>query len=74
MATTTLDDLQGALGRVASDRQARAAIRRAARIVRLPAGSAIGLSELVRLCSALAAEGGAIQQLAEQIATDALRD
>lgn len=73
MDTTTLADVQGALGTVASRREARAAVRRAARIVGVRPDQELDLGELVRICSALAAEGGSIQQLAEEIAGDALK-
>jgi hypothetical protein len=73
MEGTTLADVQGALGAVASRGQARAAVRRAARIVGIERDHPLELRELIRLCSALAAEGGPIQQLAEEIAGDALR-
>ncbi|MDA0351474.1 MAG: hypothetical protein O3A10_04580 [Chloroflexi bacterium] len=73
MTTTTLDDLQGALGAVTSAGNARAAVRRAARIVGVERDQPLDLRELVRLCSALSAEGGSIQLLAEEIAGDALR-
>ncbi len=72
--TTTLAEVQGALGAVASRGEAKAAIRRAAKLIGVSGGEPLGIRELVRLCSALAAEGGAIQQLAEQIAGDALQD
>ena len=73
MDTTTLSDVQGALGAVASSREARVAVRRAAKIVGVEANQPLELRELVRICSALAAEGGVIQQMAEEIAGDALR-
>ena len=73
MDTTTLSDVQGALGAVASSRDARVAVRRAAKIVGVEANQPLELRELVRICSALAAEGGVIQQMAEEIAGDALR-
>jgi hypothetical protein len=73
MESTTLADVQGALGAITSDRQARAVIRRAAKIIGIKRDQPLGLHELIRLCSALAAEGGEIQQLAEEIAGEALR-
>jgi len=66
-------DVQGALGVVASGREARVAIRRATKIVGVEADQPLKLRELVRICSALAAEDGVIQQLAEEIAGDTLR-
>ena len=72
MEPTTLADVQGALGAVASRGQARAAVRRAARIVGVRRDEPLEIRELVRICSALAAEGGSIEQLAEAIAMDAL--
>lgn len=71
--TTTLADVQGALGEVATRGEAKAAVRRAARIVGVERDRPLELRELIRICSALAAEGGSIQQLAEEIAGDALR-
>lgn len=73
MDTTTLADVQGVLGTVATRGEARAAIRRAAKIVGVDSDQPLELRELIRLCSALAAEGGPIQELAETIAGDALR-
>jgi len=73
METTTLADVQGALGSVATRGAAKAAARRAGKIVGVQRDQPLELRELIRVCSALAAEGGSIQQLAEQIAGDALR-
>lgn len=73
MESTTLADVQGALGAVAGSGQARAAVRRAAKIVGVDADQPLERRELIRVCSALAAEGGTIQQLAEEIAGEALR-
>ena len=73
MDTTTLADVQGALGAVTSNGQAKAAVRRAAKIVGVQRDQPLELRELIRVCSALAAEGGPIQQLADEIAGDALR-
>jgi len=73
MDTTTLADVQGALAAVTTDGEARAAIRRAARIVGVDRNQPLDLRALVRVCSALAAEGGSIQLLAEEIAGDALK-
>ncbi len=74
MALWTLDDLHHALGAATSRGDARAAVRRAARIVGVRTHDELDLHELVRLCSALSAEGGVIQQVAEEIASEALRD
>jgi hypothetical protein len=71
---TTLADVQSALGAVTSPRRARVAVRRAARVVGIGASEPLALGQLVRRCSALAAEGGAIEQLAQEIASDALRE
>ena len=73
METITLVDVQGVLGTVATRGAAKAAVRRAARIVGVERDQPLELSDLIRICSALAAEGGPIQQLAEEIAGDALR-
>ena len=73
MEPTTPAEVQGALGAVASPGQAKAAIRRASKLVGVQRDEPLELRELVRLFPALAAEGGPIQQLAEQIAGDALQ-
>jgi len=74
MKIWTLDDLAYALSTTTSHGTARAAVRRAARVIGLRSSDALDLHELVRICSALSAEGGAIQQIAEQIVSEALTD
>jgi len=74
MTIWTLDDLHHALSAATSRGNARTAVRRAARIVGVDSHEPLGTHELVRICAALSAEGGAIQQLAEGIASEALRD
>jgi hypothetical protein len=74
MTIWTLDDLHRVLSTATSGGNARAAVRRAARIVDINANAELDLHDLVRVCSALSAEGGAIQRVAEEIASDALHD
>lgn len=74
MTSMSTDDLLSELGGVTSRSDARAMISRAARIAGVPTGRMLQLRELLMVCEALAAEGGAIQQLAESVATRALRD
>ncbi|MFA7249913.1 MAG: hypothetical protein WC273_09825 [Dehalococcoidia bacterium] len=73
MAFLTTDDLLAELGGVASRSDARAMISRAARVAGVPTGRPLEMRELLMVCEALAAEGGAIQQTAEAVATRALR-
>ena len=74
MTIFTLDDLHHALSAATSRGTARAAMRRAARIVGARSHGTLDVHELVRICAALSAEGGAIQRVAEEIASEALRD
>lgn len=74
MTIWTLEDLQRALSATTSHGNARTVVRRAARIVGLGSRKRLDLHELVRVCSALSAEGGAIQRVAEKIASDALHE
>ena len=74
MAFLTTDDLLTALDGVTSRSDARAMISRAARVAGVPTGRPLEVRELLMVCEALAAEGGAIQQLAESVATRALRE
>lgn len=74
MTVWTLEDLQRALSATTSHGNARAVVRRAARVVGLGSGERLDLHDLVRVCSALSAEGGAIQRVAEEIASDALHE
>ncbi|RLT43333.1 MAG: hypothetical protein DWI58_04300 [Chloroflexi bacterium] len=74
MAFLTTDDLLIELCGVTSRSDARAMISRAARIAGVPTGRTLEMRELLMVCEALAAEGGVIQQMAEAVATRALRD
>lgn len=74
MAFLTTDDLLAELGGVTSRSDARAMISRAARVAGVPTGRPLEVRQLLMVCEALAAEGGAIQTLAESVATRALRD
>ncbi len=68
----TIDDLTRELGRVTSRADARAVLNRAARVAGVAPDRALDLKELLLVCTALAAEGGPIQVVAEQIATASL--
>ena len=68
----SMDDLARRLGTVTSRSDARAVISRASRITRAPHNRPLAVEELLSVCTALAAEGGAIQQLAESIAAQTL--
>lgn len=68
----TADDLLAHLGSVTTDSDAKALVRRAARIAGVPADRPLDIDELLRVCEALASEGGMIQQVAELIASRAL--
>lgn len=64
----TMDDLARELARVTSQADARALVNRAARMTGVAPDRALELGEMLVVCHALAAEGGAIQALAEQVA------
>ncbi len=68
----TVDDLYRELGRVTSRADARAVLNRAARVAGVASDRALDLKQMLMVCTALAAEGGPIQALAEQIATASL--
>lgn len=68
----TIDDLTRELGRVTSRADARALLNRAARVAGVASDRALDLKQLLMVCTALAAEGGAIQTVAEQIAMASL--
>ena len=68
----TADDLLAHLGSVTTDSDAKALVRRAARIAGVPADRPLEIDELLRVCEALASEGGMIQEVAELIASSAL--
>jgi hypothetical protein len=69
----TADDLLAHLGAVTTDSDAKALVRRAVRIAGVPADRPLDIDELLRVCEALASEGGMIQQIAELIASRALK-
>jgi len=73
-AALTLDHLAAEIRTVTSQSDARALVNRASRVAGVPHDRALELRELLLVCSALAAEGGLIQQIAESIATRALDD
>ena len=74
MAFMSTDELQHELNAVTSRSDARAMISRAARVAGVATDRPLEMRELLLVCEALAAEGGAIQQLAEAIAMRALRE
>lgn len=69
----TIDELAAHIGVVTSSSDARAVLNRASRVAGVPQNRALELEELLRVCAALPAEGGMIQQIAESIASDAFR-
>ena len=73
MAFLSTDDLLLELDGVTSRSDARAMISRAVRVAGVASGRPLEVRELLMVCEALAAEGGAIQRLAESVATRALR-
>lgn len=73
MVFMSTDQLQQELNAVTSRSDARAMISRAARVAGVSTDRPLEVRELLLVCEALAAEGGAIQQLAETIAMRALR-
>ncbi len=68
----TIDDVTVQLGTVTSQSDARALTSRASRVAGVPHHRALDMDELLRVCEALAAEGGMIQQMADLIASRAL--
>jgi hypothetical protein len=70
----SIDDLSRELGKVTSRSDARALLNRAARVVGVAPNRPLELKELLMVCQSLAAEGGAIQTIAEQIATMSLSE
>ena len=73
MAFMSTNDLMQELNTVTSRSDARAMISRAARVAGVATDRPMEMRELLLVCEALAAEGGAIQQMAEAIAMRALR-
>lgn len=68
----TIDQLLTQVRGITSHSDARAVVNRATRVAGISHDDTLELNELLRVCAALAAEGGLIQQLAEDIATRAL--
>ncbi|RLT28366.1 MAG: hypothetical protein DWI48_00970 [Chloroflexi bacterium] len=69
----TIEELADHIKVVTSSSDARAVLNRASRVAGVPQDRTLELEELLRVCAALAAEGGMIQQIAESIASDAVR-
>ena len=70
--TLTLKELTTEIGMVTSASDARAVVNRASRVAGVPDNRQLEVRELLRVCQALAAEGGMVQQIAELIALRAL--
>ena len=68
----TVDDVAAEVRSVTSVSDARAVVNRASRIAGVPGNRPLQLQELLRVCEALAAEGGLVQEIAELIATRTL--
>ena len=71
--TLTVEDVTREIGAVTSASDARAVVNRASRIAGVPGGRPLRIEELLRVCQALAAEGGLVQEMAETIAVRALK-
>jgi len=67
-----IEQLTAELVAVTTRSDARAMANRAWRVAGVPHRGALDADELLRVCAALAAEGGIIQAIAEEIATRAL--
>ena len=70
--TMSAADLARELGAVTSSNDARAVVNRAARVVGVPTDRPLQTDELLRICEAVAAEGGLVQEIAEMIASRSL--
>lgn len=68
----TIEELTAEIRAVTSSSDARAVVNRASRVAGVPHNRALERQELLRVCAALAAEGGLIQEIAEAIASRAL--
>lgn len=69
----TTDDLLHEFAAVVSTSDARAIMRRALRVAGVKSGATLATGELLLVLEAMGAEGGPVQQMAEQLAQDALR-
>ena len=68
------DELARELGAVTSGNDARAVVSRAARVAGVPMDRPLQMAELLRVCEAVAAEGGLVQEIAEMVASRSLDD
>lgn len=68
----TIEELTAQIRAVTSQSDARAVVNRASRVAGVQHGRELDLRELLLVCSALAAEGGLIQEIADSIASRAL--
>lgn len=66
------DEVLRALHAVTSDAHARAAVARALRVAGVRRGEQLDAEALLMLCTALAAEGGPVEQIAVEFARRAL--
>lgn len=74
MSDMAAGDLLRQLIPVAGERRARRMLRDAARLARVSRQTgALAGDDLLRVCAALSAEGGLVQQIAEEIARASLR-
>ncbi|MCK9487348.1 MAG: hypothetical protein M0R73_11730 [Dehalococcoidia bacterium] len=71
--TMTADELLRHVGAVTSASDARALLRRAARVAGVRRDRPMATRDLLLVLEALGAEGGSVQLLAEQLARQALR-
>jgi len=69
----TIEELAAQIRGVTSGSDTRAVLNRASRVAGVPHDRALERDELLRVCAALAAEGGMIQEIAESIAARAVR-
>ena len=70
--TMSVADLARELGAVTSSNDARAVVNGAARVVGVPIDRPLQTDELLRICEAVAAEGGLVQEIAEVIVSRSL--
>ncbi len=69
----TTDDLLREFAAILPAWEARALMRRAARLAGVRPGAALGTGELLMVLEAMGAEGGTVQRVAEHLAQEALQ-
>ena len=67
--TLNIEEVAAEVRSVTSPSDAQAVVNRASRIAGVPDNRRLQVQELLRVCDALAAEGGLVQEIAELIAT-----